>query len=113
VTIADCIFCKISRGEMPSEMVYDDGVTFAIRDIAPAVPVHLLVIPFVHLEPLAGLTPLGKTALAHCWEMVPEIATKAGLESYRLVVNQGTDAGQEVPHYHIHLLGGGRLGKMA
>jgi histidine triad (HIT) family protein len=113
VASADCIFCKIGEGEMPSEMVYDDGVTFAIRDIAPAAPVHLLVIPFVHLEPLAGMTPLGKTALAHCWEVVPEIAVAAGLESYRLVVNQGADAGQMVPHYHMHILGGGRLGGMA
>jgi histidine triad (HIT) family protein len=113
MTTAECVFCKIGGGEMPSEMVFDDGVAFAIRDIAPAAPVHLLVIPFVHVEPQSGLTPEGTTALAHCWEVAPQVAAAAGLESYRLVVNQGADAGQVVPHYHLHILGGGRLGGMA
>jgi histidine triad (HIT) family protein len=108
----DCIFCKIGGGEIPSERVFDDGVAFAIRDIAPKAPVHLLVIPFAHVEALESTTDGGQLASAHCLEVAPGIATSAGLESYRLVVNQGADAGQEVSHFHLHILGGRRLGAM-
>ena len=108
----DCIFCKIGEGEIPSERVFDDGVAFAIRDIAPKAPVHLLVIPFAHVEALESTTDVGQLASAHCLEVAPGIAASAGLEGYRLVVNQGDDSGQTLSHIHMHLLGGKRLASL-
>ncbi len=111
----DCIFCKIGRGDIPSEKVFDDATAFAIRDINPKAPVHLLLIPYAHVEALADATDDEAAATAHCFEVAPAVARGAGLApgGYRLVVNQGRDSGQEVPHFHLHVLGGGRLGPMA
>ncbi len=111
----DCIFCKIGRGDIPSEKVFDDATAFAIRDINPKAPVHLLLIPYAHVEALADATAEQAAAAAHCFEVAPAVARQAGLTAggYRLVVNQGPDSGQEVPHFHLHVLGGRRLGPMA
>ncbi len=111
----DCIFCKIGQGDIPSEKVFDDAIAFAIRDINPKAPVHLLLIPYTHVETLVDATDDEAAAAAHCFEVAPAVAQEAGLTpgGYRLVVNQGPDSGQEVPHFHLHVLGGRRLGRMA
>ena len=114
MTEQDCIFCRIGRGDVPAEKVYDDGEAFAIRDINPKAKVHILVIPHAHVGALAGESAASAAAAAHCLEAAPGIAREHGVEEsgYRLVANQGPDSGQEVPHFHLHILGGQRLGAM-
>ena len=110
----DCIFCKIGAGEVPSEKVFDDGRAFAIRDLYPKAPTHVLVIPYEHVEALTAGSDGQRAAAAHCLEVAPGIAAEAGVgeQGYRLVVNQGGDAHQEIPHFHLHILGGRSLGGM-
>ena len=111
---ADCVFCKIGSGDIPAEKVYDDGAVFAINDIHPKAPVHVLVIPHAHVGALASEPVEGVNAAAQCLSTAPQIASKVGVDKggYRLVVNQGADSGQEVPHFHLHILGGRKLGPM-
>ena len=109
---SDCIFCKIGSGDIPSAKVFDDATVFAIKDLYPKAPTHLLVIPYTHVEALTAAADAQRAAAAHCLLVAPQIATDAGLASYRLIVNQGTDAGQEIPHFHLHILGGRPLGAM-
>ncbi len=110
----DCIFCRIRRGEIPSDKLFDDGMAFAINDINPVAPTHILVIPHAHVEALADASAEQAAAAAHCLAVAPAIAKQAGLAAngYRLAINQGADAGQEVAHLHLHILGGRRLGPM-
>ena len=110
----NCIFCKIAQGDIPAEKLFDDGTVFAIRDIAPKAPRHILVIPHEHVEALADADPELVAAAASCLKATPGIARDLGIadSGYRLVANQGPDSGQEVPHFHIHILAGRRLGPM-
>ncbi len=110
----ECIFCKIGRGEVPAEKVYDDGTAFAINDTNPKAPTHLLLIPYAHVEALAEASEEQRAAAAHCLSVAPALAKQAGLDTagYRMVANQGADSGQEVPHFHLHVLGGRPLGSM-
>ena len=107
----DCIFCKIGRGEIPSAMLFRDDRCFVIRDIHPLAPTHLLVIPFQHITSLVASALLGEPLLGHLSAVAAQSALREGLADtgYRLVVNQGPDSGQAVPHFHIHVLGGKRL----
>jgi histidine triad (HIT) family protein len=109
---SDCIFCKIGRGDILSEMIFEDSTAFAIRDISPKAPTHLLVIPYQHMDALAAATDAQRAAAAHCLAVAPQVAAAAGVQSYRLIANQGLDAGQEVPHFHLHILAGRPLGAM-
>ena len=113
-TEQDCTLCKIGRGERPTEKLFDDGEAFAIRDKWPKAPVHVVVIPHAHVEALHAATPDRLAAAAHCLAVAPGVAKELGLDAtgYRLVTNQGADAGQEVWHFHLHILGGRRLGVM-
>jgi len=110
----DCIFCKISSGEIPSEVLYRDDHCFVIRDIAPKAPIHLLIIPTSHFTYLAGLTPEFLSTVGSMYMAAKEMAQREGVSEsgYRLVVNQGPHSGQEVPHLHMHLLGGRPLSDM-
>jgi histidine triad (HIT) family protein len=110
----DCVFCKINAGEIPSEVLYRDNC-FVIRDIAPKAPVHLLIIPAQHFTYLSGLTQGFTPAIGSMFMAAKEMAKREGLtdSGYRLIVNHGQDSGQEVPHLHMHLLGGKRLGAIA
>ena len=112
---ADCIFCKINRGEIPSDVLYRDDDCFVIRDIAPKAPVHLLIIPTAHFTYLAGLSSDFEPVIGRLYAAASEMAAREGVadSGYRLVVNQGSHSGQEVPHLHLHLLGGKPLGGMA
>lgn len=110
----DCIFCRIGRGEIDSEILYRDDSCFVIRDIAPKAPVHLLVIPNEHFTYLAELTPTHYPMMDGMFAAAQEMAGREGVagSGYRLVINQGEDSGQEVAHLHLHVLGGKRLGEM-
>lgn len=106
----DCIFCKIDKGIIPSPKVYEDEYFFIIKDIEPKAKYHYLAIPHKHFKLLKEMDKEGAEALAHIFETLPKIATKLGLDGgYRLIINQGDDAGQTVPHLHIHILGGQNL----
>lgn len=103
----NCIFCKIVAGEIPSTKVYEDETVLAFRDIAPQAPVHVLVIPKVHIQDCNGITAENSALVAHMFEVIPEIAKAEGLAGgYRVVSNTGADSGQTVPHLHFHILGG-------
>jgi histidine triad (HIT) family protein len=108
----DCVFCRIGRGEIPSELLYSDDQAFVIRDINPKAPTHLLVLPFEHVTYLASFTQDREALLGHLMLVARDMAQREGLtdSGYRLVINQGLDSGQEVPHLHLHVLGGRSLG---
>ena len=109
----DCIFCKIIAGEIPSTKVYEDDLMYAFRDINPQAPVHVLVIPKLHIESLNGINKNNSEIVAKIFEKIPEIAKSEGLENgYRLVSNCGEDACQTVKHLHFHILGGKALSGM-
>ena len=113
--MADCIFCKIVAGEIPSKKAYEDERVLAFYDIAPAAPVHIVVIPKEHrLESGRGITAADGALIAHIYEVIARLAGELHLDGgYRVVTNIGADAGQTVHHLHFHLLGGGTLGPMA
>lgn len=98
------LFTRIIQGEIPATIVYEDEHCIAIQDIAPIAPVHILVITREPIPSMAESTPGG--AHQHLLDAAAATARKLGLTSYRLVVNTGPDAGQTVPHLHMHLLGG-------
>ncbi len=107
----DCIFCKIYRGEIPSEILHKDEHCFAIRDINPVSPVHLLIIPSVHVTYLQSFEVEDFRILNSMYKVAAELAVTEGISEsgYRLVINQKRDSGQQVPHLHLHLIGGHTL----
>lgn len=104
----DCLFCKISKGEIPSTKVYEDDNFYAFKDIAPVAPVHVLVIPKKHIANIAALTPDDADVAAKLLYAIQKVAQELGLdkEGYRVVFNTGEKAGQTVHHMHAHILGG-------
>jgi histidine triad (HIT) family protein len=112
----DNVFARILRGEIPSDRVYEDGEFVAFRDIAPAAPVHVVLIP--RGEPPSSLVGLAEGDAGWAGRMLvaaSRAAERLGLAEggYRVVFNSGRDAGQVVPHIHLHILGGGDLGPVA
>ena len=106
----NCLFCKIIAGEIPSTKVYEDDTVLAFRDINPLAPVHILVIPKVHIPSVDGVTAENSQVVAHIFEVIPTIAAAEKLTNgYRVVSNCGADAGQTVNHLHFHILGGREL----
>ncbi|RMA97687.1 histidine triad (HIT) family protein [Hydrogenothermus marinus] len=112
--IEDCIFCKIIAKEVPAEIVYEDDLMIAFKDINPQAKVHILLVPKVHIPNNLYLEGSHKPLIGHIILKANEIAKKLGIAEtgFRLIVNNGTDAGQEVPHIHWHLLGGEPLGRL-
>jgi len=109
--MSDCIFCKIIRKEIPSEVVWEDESVLAFRDLSPQAPTHVLIIPKKHIPSLAESTPEDEALLGHLHSVARSVAEHEGLESgFRLVVNTGAGAGQVVFHVHFHLLGGRSFG---
>ena len=105
-----CLFCRIIKGEIPSNKVYEDDRCLAFYDIAPQAPTHILVIPKLHIASADEIDETNSEYVAHIFEMIPEIAKKAGLSGgYRIVSNCGDDACQSVKHLHFHILGGKKL----
>jgi len=104
------IFAKIIAREVPADIVYEDDVCLAFRDITPRAPTHILVIPKKPIPSLAELTEEDEAIVGRCVVALSKIAAAQGLgNGYRMVVNCGNDGGQEVPHLHFHLLGGRKL----
>lgn len=109
--MSDCIFCRVVRGEIPAGRVWEDEHLIAIRDINPAAPVHLLVIPREHVESVAHLRDDQRDLAGRLLLAARDIAHQEGVEEsgYRLVLNTGAGGGQTVPHIHLHLLGGAQM----
>jgi len=106
------LFQRIAAREIPAEFIYEDDLCFAIRDINPQAPVHLLVIPRKPLPRLAEATNDDLVLLGHLMLTVQKLAASTGvaISGFRTVVNSGADGGETVPHLHVHLLGGRPLG---
>lgn len=104
----DCIFCKIINKEIPSEVVYEDERILAFKDINPAAPTHILIIPKKHIPTLLDLQPEDSDVIGHIVLTANRLASQYGLEEqgFRLVSNCKENAGQTVFHIHFHLLGG-------
>jgi len=107
----DCVFCKIVAGEIPSELLYQDEHVIAFRDINPVAPTHLLIVSKKHISSLLDLTDADAPLIGHMTKVANQLAEEHGVAEggYRLVINCGRDAGQVVPHLHMHLLGGRML----
>lgn len=100
------IFSKIIRKDLPADIVFEDELCLAFRDIHPQAPVHILVIPKKEIPSMADVSPADKNLLGHLMLIASQVAQNEGLErGYRLVVNTKQDGGQTVDHLHIHILG--------
>lgn len=110
---SSCIFCRIARGEIPSRKVYEDEEIFAFHDINPSAPVHFLMIPKKHIPSLARVAVEDAALLGRMMVLAPKLALEQGCNPYpdggfRVMVNTGTEGGQEVHHLHLHVKGGPR-----
>jgi histidine triad (HIT) family protein len=104
---ADCIFCKIIEGKIPSTKIYEDDDVFVFNDINPLAKVHFLLIPKVHIESLASCTEAHAALLSKITLLAPKLAAEQGLTGFRTMINTGKSGGQEVFHLHYHVFGGG------
>ncbi len=104
----DCIFCKIIANELPGEILYRDDRVTAFRDIQPATPVHVLIVPNKHIPSMNEATSEDEAVLGHMQLVAKKLAIKEGIaeKGYRLITNTGPEGGQVVYHIHLHLLGG-------
>lgn len=108
---ADCLFCRIIAGEIPATKLREDDQVVVIRDIGPKAPTHVLLMPRAHIASAADLTDADGPMLGRLFAVAADIAREEGLDGgWRLVSNVGPDAGQSVPHLHVHLLGGRQMG---
>jgi histidine triad (HIT) family protein len=107
----DTIFGKIIRREIPANIVYEDDLALAFRDVAPQAPTHILVIPKKPIPRLSESTPEDTELMGHLLMTVKKIAEQENLSNgYRVVINNGADGGQTVDHLHLHILGDRRMG---
>jgi len=106
--MSDCIFCRIIKGEIPSDTVYENESVKVFKDINPVAPVHLIIVPKIHINDTEDINDQNKSAVAECLNAVKVAAELAGVEKsgYRLISNYGSDGGQTVNHLHFHLIGG-------
>ena len=109
---ADCIFCKIARGELDAEMVHDEDDVLAFEDINGKAPVHVLVVPRQHVANLEEIGSLPDAVVKRLFEVASAVAEKLGVSEggYAVRINNGRDAGQEIFHFHLHVMGGKKLG---
>lgn len=110
--VSECIFCRIVSGDVPSQEVAASERTYAFRDIEPAMPTHVLVVPRQHIESADVVRPEHADVVAEMFETAQRVARSEGLDGrgYRLVLNVGDDALNSVPHLHMHVLGGRKMG---
>ncbi len=106
-----CIFCRIARGEARAEILYQDELVTAFRDIHPQAPTHVQIVPNRHIPAVAVVTPDDAELLSRLITVANHLATEEGIaqSGYRLVINNGPQAGQSISHLHLHLLGGRRM----
>ena len=110
---ADCIFCKIIAGQIPSRKVYEDEDLFVFHDIHPWAPVHFLMVPKLHIDSMAQLGAEHAALMGKIMTLAPKLALEQGCGPYpeggfRVVINTGDEGGQEVHHLHVHVMGGPR-----
>ncbi len=103
-----CLFCQIASKEIPATLVWENEQFLAFNDIHPKAPVHVLLIPRQHVESLAHVTSADQPMLGQLMQHVADVAAVVGLKKrgFRTIINTGREAGQEVPHLHLHILGG-------
>jgi histidine triad (HIT) family protein len=107
---ADCLFCKICKGDIPANKVYEDEDVFAFWDTSPQAPKHFLVVPKKHIAGPAAMTDQDRTLVGRVLQVAAEQAAANGIgDNFRLVMNNGAEAGQSVFHMHLHVLGGRRM----
>jgi histidine triad (HIT) family protein len=108
----ECVFCLIAEGKIPAEIVFDGENVIAFRDIEPKAPVHVVIIPKRHINPLDDLTEDDIAVVAEIYMAARAIAAGEGVDAsgYRIITNHGPDSGQEVEHMHFHVLGGRKMG---
>jgi histidine triad (HIT) family protein len=107
--MSDCIFCRIAKGEIPSNKVHEDDELVVFHDIHPAAPVHLLMVPKEHVDNLTTADARHGALLGRMLLLAPRLAREQGAtDGFRIVINNGPDGGQEVYHLHVHVLGGPR-----
>jgi len=106
------LFEKIAAGEIPGDIIYEDDLVVAFRDVRPVAPVHVLIVPRKPIPRIAEAQPADEKVLAHLLLKAAELAAKLGIDKsgYRLVINNGPNAGESVPHLHCHILGGRYMG---
>jgi histidine triad (HIT) family protein len=103
----NCIFCKIVRGEIPSRKVYEDADVLAFHDIQPVAPVHFMLVPKKHVASLYELTPDDEPVMGRLLTLAGRLAREQGADDgFRTIVNTGRVGRQEVPHLHVHVIGG-------
>lgn len=107
--MSDTLFTKIIKREIPADIVYEDELCLAFRDINPQAPTHVLLIPKKPIPQLSDATPADHALLGHLLIKVGTVAEQLGLQGFRVVVNNGEEAGQTVFHLHLHILGGRSL----
>ena len=106
----NCVFCKIIQGDIPSPRLYEDEKMIVIRDIEPKAKLHYLCLPKAHFALLADMDEEKAELVKHIFATIPTLEKQLGLENgYRVIINQGENGGQTVPHLHVHLLGGEKL----
>ena len=107
----DCVFCQIISGDLPGDFLYQDDELVAFRDIHPAAPTHVLIVPKKHVESLAHLSKGETSLIGRMANIANKLARDGGLaeSGYRVVINCGREGGQIVPHLHMHLLGGRKM----
>ena len=110
--MSDCLFCKIANKEIDSKIVYENDFVIAFNDINPVAPVHLLVIPKIHIKDLNEVENENEKYIIECMKAIKEVAkiTKIDKEGYRVISNTGENGGQVIPHLHFHVIGGKNLG---
>ena len=108
----DCLFCRIAAMEIPADIVFEDDQVIAFRDISPKAPVHILLIPRVHITSAASLNDANGPMLGRMFAVAAQLARDEGIakSGFRLTTNSGPGAGQSVPHLHFHLMGGRQMG---
>lgn len=107
MTTDDCLFCRIIAGELPAERVAETERSIAFRDIRPAAPVHVLVVPRRHEPNIGALTAAAPEDLVDVFSLVSEVAEREGVSAnHRVIANTGSGAGQTIFHAHVHVLGG-------
>ncbi len=109
--MTDCLFCKIIKGEIPSNKIYEDEYVYAFHDISPQAPVHFLVIPKEHIVSANEINANNSVYVSKCFEAISKITKELGIDEngYRVVNNCGEDGQQTVKHLHFHILGGRSL----
>lgn len=108
--MSDCLFCKIASGQIPARVVFQDDRVMAFEDINPQAPVHIIIMPKRHISTVMDIADSDIDIMGYTYIVASKIAADLSINGFRLVINCGKDAGQEILHIHIHMLGGREFG---